>query len=335
MEQSPSWQANRFSASQEIPRILWNPKVHHRSHKCSPHIPILSQHDPILIPHPTSWRSILLFSHLRLGLPSGLLPSGFPTKTLYTPLPVLATFPAHLILLDFIIRTIFGEEYRSLSSSLCNFLHSLAASSLLGPHIFLNTLILKHPQPTFLPQCERPSFTPIQKNRQNYNSVLTISSCTIAFSFRESVVCFLTQIYLLVHCGTVEDTSPAARGSGLSDVSEDTESVIIKAQRQVSYSRYCWNVTSTPAAPYVGQRPRRKPLSGRRFYTLCFYCTLRIIGTFTLLPSASKCLPTNILWSFRLLRSDAEVTSQCSVGAQASVKDLKMWRKKCEGNSRI
>ena len=37
--------------------------------------------------HPTSWRSILIIStHLRLGLPSGLLPSGFPTKTLYTPI---------------------------------------------------------------------------------------------------------------------------------------------------------------------------------------------------------------------------------------------------------
>ena len=41
-------------------------------------------------PHPTSCRSILLLSsHLRLGLPSGLFPSGFSTKILYTPLPPL------------------------------------------------------------------------------------------------------------------------------------------------------------------------------------------------------------------------------------------------------
>ena len=43
-----------------------------------------------IYPHPTSWRSILILStHLHLGFPSGPFPSGFPTKTLYTPLSSL------------------------------------------------------------------------------------------------------------------------------------------------------------------------------------------------------------------------------------------------------
>ena len=120
MEQSPSWKANRISANQEIPRILWNPNVHYHIHKCPPPVPILCHLDPVHTPTSYFWRSILILSsHLRLGLPSGLFPSGLLTKTLYTPLlsPINAIFPVHLILLNFITRKILGEEYWSFSSA--------------------------------------------------------------------------------------------------------------------------------------------------------------------------------------------------------------------------
>jgi hypothetical protein len=39
MQQSPSWEANRFAVNQEIPRILWNPRDHCRIHKCLPAYP--------------------------------------------------------------------------------------------------------------------------------------------------------------------------------------------------------------------------------------------------------------------------------------------------------
>ena len=113
-------------------------------------------------PYPTSH---LLKIHLNIILPSmpGSSLSGFPTKTPYTPLLscIHVTCPAHLILLDSITRTIFGEQYRSLSSSLYSFLH-YSISSLLGPNILLNTLF-SNAQHTFLSPCKRPRFTPIRK----------------------------------------------------------------------------------------------------------------------------------------------------------------------------
>ena len=110
MHHGPSWEADRYLDSPVIPPILRNSDVHYRMHNSSP--PTLSHIIPIYAPHPTSLRSILITSsHLRLGHSSGLLPSGFPTKTLYAPLlsSIRAIWPANLSLLNFIILIIFGE----------------------------------------------------------------------------------------------------------------------------------------------------------------------------------------------------------------------------------
>jgi hypothetical protein len=58
--------------------------------------------------------------------------------------PIHATCPAHL-LLDFITRTILGDQYRSLGSALWSFLHFPVTPSFLGPNIFFNTLISNTP----------------------------------------------------------------------------------------------------------------------------------------------------------------------------------------------
>ena len=138
MEHNP-WKANRFSASQETPCILWNPEVHYRFRKCLPPVPILSQIVQSTPPHPTSWRFILILSPSTHGSFKWSLSFRFPHQNpIHTPhLPYTCYM---LIPLDIITWTILSEQYRSLSSSLCSFLHSPVPSSFVGPYILLSTL---------------------------------------------------------------------------------------------------------------------------------------------------------------------------------------------------
>jgi hypothetical protein len=80
MEQNPSWEANSHSSSQEIPRILWNPKVHYRIHKNSPLVRILGQMNSV---HnfPTYFSKI----HFNIILPSTSLCSEWSSLQISRP----------------------------------------------------------------------------------------------------------------------------------------------------------------------------------------------------------------------------------------------------------
>ena len=128
MVQSLSWEANWFAASQEIPHISRNPKVHYRTHKCPPPVSIMGQPNSVHIPtshfleihpniiHPSMSRSPQWSPSFRFPHQDTIHPHSSPTR---------ATCPARLIILDFNTRTILGEEYSNLS----NTIHYFATSS--------------------------------------------------------------------------------------------------------------------------------------------------------------------------------------------------------------
>ena len=145
--------ANSSSARQEILRILWNPKVHCRIHKSPPPVLILSQVNPLHAPHLISWRSILISSsHLGLGLPSGLFPSGLPHQTMCLSLSSATCVPhappIPFFLFDHPNNVLWGDQIMKLL-----ILQSLRLPWNLvpvRPKYLPQHPILEHPQPMFV-----------------------------------------------------------------------------------------------------------------------------------------------------------------------------------------
>jgi hypothetical protein len=171
MEHGPSREANHSSFSQKFPAFygtLWFIASFTRA------FPLRSQtnpsHDPP--PSPTSWRCILKWaSHLCLGLQSSLVSLGSFHQN-----PIWTSPISHICLIlrlshsSWFYQPNNSEEYRSLNSSLCGLLYSTVTSSFSGLNVFAITLFLNTIS-LFLPQCERPNFTPMQNDRQNYSSL--------------------------------------------------------------------------------------------------------------------------------------------------------------------
>ena len=117
MEQSPTWEYNRSSASQEVPRILWNPTVHHHNHKRQPPVPILSHSNQVYAP------SYFLKIYFNIIVPSTMSRSSkwlFSFRFPHLSSPLLSTvrgaYPSPLILLDSIYFNIIVLSTMSRSS---------------------------------------------------------------------------------------------------------------------------------------------------------------------------------------------------------------------------
>jgi hypothetical protein len=77
------------AATQPLPSILWIPKVHYRIHKSPSLVPISSQTIRSTLTHSvSSWPISILSTHLCIGLPRGLFPSGFPINNILLHAPV-------------------------------------------------------------------------------------------------------------------------------------------------------------------------------------------------------------------------------------------------------
>jgi len=171
MEQNPSLEANRFLASQEIPQIFWDPKVHGRIYKCPPPVPILSQIGPIHV-LPSHFLKIYLniTLPLSLGLPSGLFLSGFPTKPC-----------VHLSFPPYVLRGPAGKSHLFCSLLYCNIwpvlLYNIIPHYLIKGKIFWKKVIEHKTRVLIFPKSLSKTFLIIRRIQPNILINAHKSSC--------------------------------------------------------------------------------------------------------------------------------------------------------------
>jgi len=154
IEQSPSWEADWSVTSQEIPHILWNPKVYHGTHKRTPLVPTLSQFHPVHTPK----------SHFPKIHPNIILPStpaspqwfpdlGFPHQNpVHTsPFPHTRYMPCSSHSSWFYYPHSIGWGVQIIQLLIMSFCPCPCYLVPLRPKYSPQHPILKHPQPTFRP----------------------------------------------------------------------------------------------------------------------------------------------------------------------------------------
>jgi hypothetical protein len=170
-EESPSWEANSCSATQNIPCLLWNPTFHYLVHKSLPLVSIWTQINPVhtypsllskinfnftfpVVNRSPKWSPPFMFSDLYLCLQNLFYLSVFLTKILFA---CYLSFKSHPPWFGQPNNAIYGEKYKLWRASFSPASHYFLSHTF---KCFSHHPVPRHPQSTFFPYDKIPNITP-------------------------------------------------------------------------------------------------------------------------------------------------------------------------------